>query len=1158
MSDIRCLISPVFPHGEKGVMPENGKAVNVFGLSESSAAYFAAALQELTGRDCLIVEANEMLCRSTAEAIEHLLPGRTAILPPRDVTFLRTAAAGRELTLRRLRALGDAASGKKQILVTCTDALMDRLMDAQSFSKLCLRLSRGERHEPEDVMARLTDAGYVRVQLVEATGQCALRGGILDVFPVGGDEAVRVEFFDDEIDSVRTFDVLTQRSLSEREGCTVYPARECILSPADRLALAQHLRVKGGGSPRAERVIDAVTSARPFEGEDALAPVLLDYRGMPQDYLRDPFVFIDLPDRVKERGEMRAMEFTEMFDIASARGETLPEQSELLRPLSDALLRLFAQCAVITSDPFERTEPEGMAGESRLLFECRAARGYHANVKDLAQDVNAWKRGGWRIALLGGGGARARRLENALATQGCTTEFLEKMPDEIRPGSAAILPLAFGRGFLFPSLKFAVLSESDVYGVEKKSSRAKKRAEDRMDVFTELNVGDYVVHENHGIGQYMGTVRLTSDGAVRDFLHIRYQGSDKLYVPTDQLSRIQKYIGSEGEAPRLNKLSGGEWQKQKSRVLSSVQQIAKDLVKLYAQREASEGFAFLPDTPWQKEFEDNFPFEETPDQLTAIAEIKRDMEKPRIMDRLLCGDVGYGKTEVALRAIFKCVMSGKQAVLLAPTTILVQQHYATMMDRFDGFPVRVDVLSRFKTAAEQKKILERLASGELDVVVGTHRVLAKDVSFKDLGLLVVDEEQRFGVTHKERIKQLKKEVDVLTLTATPIPRTLHMSMVGIRDMSLLQSPPEERYPVQTYVAEYSESLVRDAIHRELARGGQAFVLYNRVQTIESMYMTLRRLLPEARIGVGHGQMPERALEDVMLDFYDGKFDVLLCTTIIEAGLDVPRCNTLIVCDADRFGLAQLYQLRGRVGRSNRLAYAYFTVKAGKLLTESADRRLNAIREFTEFGSGFRVAMRDLEIRGAGNLLGSEQSGFMASVGYDMYVRMIEDSVRELKGTPAPQEIDTKAELGVDAYIPSDYMSGDLSRIEMYKKISHIRTEEDREDVTEELIDRFGDPPVPVTNLLDIALLRAVCSRFGMDSVLYRQNGVYMRFSLAADVDLVRILKAVKGVPELRVLGGNPPAIQCDCVNGTREKALKKALRAMAQASRAYDAEEKEA
>ena len=825
-------------------------------------------------------------------------------------------------------------------------------------------------------------------------------------------------------------------------------------------------------------------------------------------------------------------------------------QAELLLSYDQLLSRVDGRGILITN-PFLRTERD-FRPQALIQIESRNATGYQANIKELALDLEKWRKEGWQVALLAGGVARSERLQQALKNQDCAAEFLPEPPQALPLGEVKILPLALNRGFLYPEIKFALVSESDIYGMNRQKSRSRARSGEKIAAFTDLKVGDYVVHENHGVGQFMGVVRLASEGTYRDFLHIRYQGTDKLYVPTDQLDRVQKYIGSEGEAPKLNRLSGGEWQRQKSKVRQSIKDIAGDLLKLYAQREAVPGYAFEKDTPWQREFEDNFPYEETPDQLAAIEDIKRDMEKPKVMDRLLCGDVGYGKTEVALRAIFKAVMSGKQAAMLAPTTILVQQHYATMLNRFAGFPVKVEVLSRFKTAAEQKQILKELKEGSVDVVVGTHRLLAKDVEFRDLGLLVVDEEQRFGVTHKEAIKKLKQSIDVLTLTATPIPRTLHMSMVGIRDMSLLQSPPEERYPVQTYVVEYSDGLVRDAILRELSRGGQVYVLYNRVQTIEVMYTRLKRLVPEARIAVGHGQMREHALEDVMLDFYEGKYDVLLCSTIIEAGLDVPRANTLIVCDADRFGLSQLYQLRGRVGRSNRLAYAYLTVNPNKVLTEAADKRLNAIREFTEFGSGFRVAMRDLEIRGAGNLLGSEQSGFMASVGYDLYVKMIEDTVREMRGDISMGDIETRVDVKMDAYLPQEYVSSDLLRVEMYKKIATIRNQEDRDDMIEELIDRFGDPNRPVMNLIEIASLKALCSQLGIDYVTVRNGDLLMRFSIAADVDLVRVLKAIKKYPEcLRMQGGNTPTLVYFKANASAEELMRGAVDVMQRAVQDY-------
>ena len=1189
MEKLNCLFAPLEQLDALGALTDGvnaRKLCALYGPDDAQRAHMLAALARKTGRRLIVLSPTDSLAMRMVEDLNVLLDGGAYFLPPRDVSFVKSSASSRDLALRRIEVIGACATGKARVLVLPVDAAMHRMSPPERIRQHVISLDETARMEPQQLMDALTAAGYERVSLVEGRGQCALRGGILDVYPVGEANALRIEFFDDEIDSIRSFDVMTQRSISRRTGANIYPAREFLLTDGERADAAARLRAelekreKSGernlrqqklesefglesfedflkaaaeGDPdtnpkekvslgsRRDRsflqVIDALETGRSFDGASVLLPVLMDLRATALDYLEDPILVFDQPERLRDRCENRFLEFKEMFTSALEHGDALPCQGDLLLNYDELLARADGRSAII-ANPFMRTERD-FKPQTLIQLECRNAAGYQSNIKDLALDIRRWKQEGWRIALLSGGKARGERLQGALANQECMALMHAEPPAEIPAGEAVILPLALNKGFLYPEIRFALISESDIYGMNRQKSRARARSGEKISAFTDLKVGDYVVHENHGVGQFMGVVRLASDGTYRDFLHIRYHGADKLYVPTDQLDRVQKYIGSEGEAPKLNRLSGGEWQRQKAKVRQSIRDIAGDLLKLYAQRESVPGYAFDRDTPWQREFEDNFPYEETPDQIMAIEDIKRDMEKPKVMDRLLCGDVGYGKTEVALRAVFKAVMSGKQAAMLAPTTILVQQHYATMINRFAGFPVEVEVLSRFKTAAEQKQILKKLKEGAIDVVIGTHRLLAKDVEYKDLGLLVVDEEQRFGVTHKEAIKKLKQSIDVLTLTATPIPRTLHMSMVGIRDMSLLQSPPEERYPVQTYVVEFSDGLVRDAILRELSRGGQVYVLYNRVQTIEVMYSRLKRLVPEARIAVGHGQMREHALEDVMLDFYEGKFDVLLCTTIIEAGLDVPRANTMIVCDADRFGLGQLYQLRGRVGRSNRLAYCYLTVNPSKVLTETADKRLSAIKEFTEFGSGFRVAMRDLEIRGAGNLLGSEQSGFMASVGYDLYVKMIEDAVREMRGDVSMGDIETRVDVKVDAYLPKEYVSNDLLRVEMYKKIATIRNREMRDDLLEELIDRFGDPNRPVMNLIDIASLKFLCSKIGVDYVSTRGDELWMRFSIAADIDLIRVLMAIRQHPDcMRMQGGNPPTL----VYFKRGKAAEELLR----------------
>ena len=1188
------ILSPLESSGEFKKLTDDtaaGRLTGVFGIDDTQRAHLLSALYVKTKKKMLIITSNERLAQRYVEDINIFTGGKAAFLPSRDISFMRTAASSKELLIRRIEVLGNAIRGKTDIIVAASDALSHRLMPRQRFEEGVLSLKDGMIIEPQTIIERLTANGYERVQLVEAKGQCALRGGILDVYGVGDANAVRIEFFDDEIDSVRTFDVMTQRSVAKLDSVDIYPASETLLKHVDYVKAAHELRnqikktapkenkkerqskiekefdlqpiedflkltydetaedelpelfsltandSRENSQTRAEKeaplsqieknfksICDALESGIVSDDYINLLPSLLNYKNTVADYLDDPLIVIDQPGRTRERYENRFLEFTELYTVALSREEALPIQGELLFSY-DELLVLLKENAMIIADSFAHSMDDFQL-QDVITFKGRNSTSYSSNIKELSADIKKWKEDGWRIAMLAGGVARAQRLLNALSDFDIKAEYADTSTEPIRPSKPLIFPINVLKGFLYEDIRFAVIGEGDIYGTSRTKASRELSTGEKVAAFTEFKEGDYVVHENHGIGRYIGTIRLKNDGVYRDYFQIQYQGADKLYVPIDQLERVQKYIGSEGVTPKLNSLSGGEWQRKKAKVQASANQIAEDLIKLYAHREHTKGYAFDPDTPWQREFEDNFPYVETTDQLAAIADIKRDMEKPKIMDRLLCGDVGYGKTEVALRAIFKCVMSGKQAALLAPTTILVQQHYATMLNRLVGYPVRVETLSRFKTAKQQAQIISQLKEGNIDVIIGTHKLLAKNVEFKDLGLLVVDEEQRFGVRHKEAIKKLKESIDVLTLSATPIPRTLHMSMVGIRDMSLLQSPPEERYPVQTYVVEYSDSLVRDAILRELGRGGQVYVLYNHVQSIEIMFERLKRLVPEARIAIGHGQMREHALEDVMLDFFDGKFDVLLCTTIIEAGLDVPRANTLIICDADRFGLAQLYQLRGRVGRSNRLAYAYFTVNPRKIITETANKRLNAIKEFTSFGSGFRVAMRDLEIRGAGNLLGSEQSGFMSDVGYDLYVKLIEKAINEQRGNTLSNDTETRMDVKLDAYLPQEYVPYNTQRVEVYKKIAAVRTEDDAKDLIEELIDRFGDPTKPVLNLISIARLKNICSQLGMDLVYIKDNQLNMRFFLGAKLDMISILKAIhySNCDTLRVVGNQPPTL----------------------------------
>ena len=1169
-----------------------------YGLDDSQRLHLLAALQRASGRLLVVVTATDQLAQKAMDDLSVLLGGRVALFPAREVSFQRVAAASGELSARRLEALGAAATGQVRALVAPVDALMFPLMPAKTFAGNILELKEGDTLAPDALMERLLAAGYERVSMVEGVGQCALRGGIVDVYPVGRASALRMEFFDDELDSLREFDALSQRSTGQVERALILPAREVLLAPGEREAAAERMRAAlqrqlaqrkksrqksleekfdlppweefaretEDDEDRAEEQMgrELLRAAGRMTGEDelqkqflpridslktsgvcaameSLMPLIYEKCASLADYLPEALVVLDQPERLRSRAENRALEFQEMYKTALERECALPEQANLLMDYDRLLLRLTTGRSALVLNPLMTTMTD-IRPQKLFRFSGLSGASFQGNFKEFARQMEEWKQKGWRVAVLSGGVARGQRLQKTLEEFKCPTPFAEEPPERLTEGQPLISPLNLTRGFQYPQLRFAVVTQGDVYGVAHQKARSRWNAGRKIEAFTDLQPGDYVVHENYGIGVYQGTVRLQIDGAWGDYLDIHYQDPDRLYVPTDQLDRVQKYVGPEGKPPKVNRLSGPEWRKQKARVQADIQEIAGDLVRLYAERQEVQGYAFSPDTPWQREFEDSFPYDETEDQLTAIEEIKRDMEAPRVMDRLLCGDVGYGKTEVALRAVFKCVMDGKQAALLAPTTILAQQHFATIKKRFANFPVRADVISRFRTPAEQKAVLESLARGEIDVIVGTHRLLGKDVHFDNLGLLVVDEEQRFGVQHKEAIKQMRKDVDVLTLSATPIPRTLHMSMVGIRDMSLLRTPPEERYPVQTYVVEYSDGLIRDAILRELARDGQVYVLYNRVQSIERFYERLKKLVPEARVGVGHGQMREHMLEDVMMDFYEGKYDVLLCTTIIEAGLDVPRANTLIVLDSDRFGLAQLYQIRGRVGRSNRLAYAYLTIKPGKVLTENAEKRLEAIREFTEFGAGFRVAMRDLEIRGTGNLLGNQQSGNMTTVGYDLYVKMIEESVNALRGELPATDIETHVELRIDAYLPAAYVPNDRLRIDVYKKIAQIDSAEKRSDVLEELIDRFGDPSRPVMNLIDIAHFKGLANRIGVDNVSLKRGMLALRFSPQAKLDPMKLIAAMQKYPKrLSLTGSQPPVLMMGDGNRAADDLLRRFL-----------------
>jgi transcription-repair coupling factor (superfamily II helicase) len=1131
--------------------------VAVGGMAEGEKPFFAAALARASGRPVLLVSPTELTAQKQAQDVNRLFGG-AAVLPARDVQFSR-AAASQESTWQRLSVLEEAAEGRLNVLCVSAEAALDRCAPVARFRAAAVRLAEGDALSPVALIDTLVRNGYERVPMVEGKGQCAMRGDILDVFPPSEADALRVEFFGDEVDTIRRFDCISQRSIIRIRNARLSPATECLPEDAQAAAARLEAALTAGPSNRTQpqdeaarasglssvdaflAKVDAMDAETAEAQKEAAATALIDeaaksgrapvksagsnqeleaqrrhhledvervreghlIRTAPMwmnvlcadartvaDYLGSPIILADQPDQFPVRVKAKRDAYEEERREAERRGDGFDAQRELLFTY-DELLSALKLHAVLTLSDLSRGQGR-FEPETALAFRGEPVMPYQSRLEPLCKDMAEWKARGYTVVLLTGGEARGRRLQRALSEQGMEAAYADSLPDAPAPGEAVLLPVTVNKGFRNDEAKLCLVSDGDLFGTSYQRARKQQHAGERIASFTDLKTGDYVVHDLYGVGIFDGVVQLNTEGVKRDYLLIRYQGSDKLYVPTDQFDRVQKFIGAEHAAPKLNRLGGGEWERQKSKVKAGLKKLAFDLAELYAARQRTEGHAFSRETPWQREFEDMFPYELTADQQQCVEQIFTDMESPRNMDRLLCGDVGYGKTEVALRAAFKAVLDGKQVAILAPTTILVQQHLNTVKKRFAGFPVTYEMLSRFRNPKEQKEIIERLKEGKIDLLIGTHRMLAKDVQFKNLGLLIVDEEHRFGVNHKETIKHMKTMVDVLTLSATPIPRTLHMSMVGIRDMSILETPPEERMPVKTYVTPYDDAIVAEAIRRELSRGGQVYFLYNRVRSIEQMYARLKTLVPEARIGVAHGQMRENALEDVMLDFYAGAFDVLLCTTIIESGLDVPEANTLIVFDADRFGLSQLYQIRGRVGRSNRQAYAYFTVRRDKLLSETAEKRLSAIREFTEFGAGYRIAMRDLEIRGAGDVLGPEQHGHLSTVGYDTYVKLIEQAVGEAQGHEETPELDTRVELAVNAYLPEDFVPDERLRIEIYKRIAMIEDETTKLDIEEELIDRFGDLPSPVQNLIAIARLRAATRRLGVTHLFLRADGVHLR------------------------------------------------------------------
>lgn len=1088
---------------------ETQTAIN--GPSESQKAHISYAICSHLNCKGIIIAYNELQARKIYEDFSNFFGKDVILFSSKEIMLHDVEAKSYDAVYERVIALDRILKHDYKFIVISAEAIVQKLIGKELFETSCLRFDHDNRIDLTLVIQKLISVGYERVTTVEGKGQFAVRGGIIDVFPINCESAYRIELFDDEVDSIRTFDVISQRSVEKTESVEILPAREIIY---ERVELDDMISEIQKDLTIQKEKIDSITKQDYivkldekishdldkfkedyyFPGMDKYIPYIIKKPHLITDYIDENiFVFFDEPKRFQQRIESMHLENTEICKSLLEKGHLLPGCFDIYFEFDYIWSNLHKKKSIYFNTIM--ADELLLSGSEKFTIASKLLNSYQGNFDLMVEDVRYWKKSDFRVLILAGTKSKGEMLAETLRSKEIEAVYIDEVKEGILPGQVIITHGSLNKGFEYPDMRFVVVSGKELFGQDRKLKRlaANKNKGKKINVFTDLNIGDFVVHQSHGIGKYTGIEQLVVENIKKDYLKIQYQDGAFLYVPTNQLDLIQKYIGSEGKTPKLSKLGGADWIKTKAKAKESLMELAGELIKLYAIRESLKGYAFGKDTVWQKQFEEQFPYQETEDQLKCIEEIKQDMEVDKPMDRLLCGDVGYGKTEVAIRAIFKAVMEGKQVAYLVPTTVLAQQQYNNFKERMEDFPVTVEMVSRFRTPTEQKHILKDVKAGIVDVLIGTHRLLQKDVAFKNLGLLVIDEEQRFGVMHKEKIKNMRANVDVLTLTATPIPRTLHMSMVGIKDISTLEDPPEERYPVQTYVMEHNTEVIKEAINREMSRSGQVFYLYNRVRSINIKAAEIKNMVPDARIAVAHGQMNESELEDIMLRFINGEYDVLVCTVIIESGLDMPNVNTIIVEDSDKMGLAQLYQLRGRVGRSNRMAYAYITYKKDKVLSEIAEKRLQAIKEFTEFGSGFKIAMRDLQIRGAGNLLGAQQHGHIDSVGYDMYCKLLAGAVDELRGQSRQDDIEISIDVKLSAYIDNSYISMENEKIEMYKRIASIQDEQDVLDVEDELLDRYGDIPVPVSNLIKIANIKALALKCGFSSVQEKNDAVMFQF-----------------------------------------------------------------
>ena len=1092
---------------------DNGQSVAVTGIGQINRSHMIAGLSREAKRPMVLLCQDDLAARRLQEELKCFLGVTAPILPSRDLTLYDAAVVSRSWEQKRLRQLYDLATGKTDLQIFSWESLSMRTMPKEVLLNAAFTLEVGTEYPIDELIARLSASGYSRCGMVEGSGQFAVRGGIIDIYSPAADQPIRAEFFGDELDTMGFFDPQTQRRSENIDSVTILPVGETqpSLHPKGVAGLCKDISTLISRQKRRKNLNDALISTLEKDLEkyenglnnpasDRYMALIYPEIATAADYIpSDAIVVVCDHANLRRAAHTRSDEMGMQLDSMLQGGLVAGELCDYVCQWEDFCAGLKGKTAVYF-DAFGGTSyPEDCPPKHLFPLTAKQLPGYGGNLDTAASDLHHYQKLEYGSLVLCGSRRRAELLQEMLRSKNISALLCIPLTTLPKPGQILLSEGTLPYGMEYPLSRLAVLTEGQLIARSEPKRKAAKKTgstnRQKLNSFTDLTPGDLVVHENYGIGRFVAMEQIKVDNAVKDYIKIAYQGSDTLFVPATQLDMVSKYIGggSEDKPVKLNKIGSDAWQKTKAKARKAAKDMAGELIQLYAARKRQPGFAFAADAPWQKEFEDNFPYPETDDQLRCIADIKRDMESPTPMDRLLCGDVGFGKTEVALRAVMKAVMDGKQVAILVPTTVLAQQHYTTAVSRFRGFPVNIDVLNRFRTPKLQQQTLANLRAGSVDLVIGTHKLLQKSVQFKDLGLLIIDEEQRFGVSHKERLKEMSKGVDVLTLSATPIPRTLNMALSGIRDMSTLEEPPADRYPVQTFVMEHNNAVVDDAIRREVERGGQVYYLHNRTETIDQCASAIKRRIPGITVGVAHGQMGEEALGDVMQAMNDGTIQVLVCTTIIETGLDIPNANTLIIENADRFGLSQLHQLRGRVGRSTRHAYAYFTYRPDKNLTEIAEKRLSAIRDFAEFGSGFKIAMRDLEIRGAGNLLGSEQSGHMMSVGYDMYLKLLDEAVLEEQGQ-APKAPDCTADLNVTANVDKNYVSRGEERMDLYRRMAAVRTQEDADDLLDEIVDRYGEPPKGVLNLIDIALLRAKAREVGIKDI--KQKGGDVHFTLA--------------------------------------------------------------